>query len=399
MKVVLVTSFEDYFVEQDTLPELARRGVEVFARFEAKECGRYDFRAFKAENVDLILHMNEVGSHSASQKLSQLAREAGIPIRALSRKKASWTFLPSPLDNGPESLPKPETDERLLRPRSRSHGFTAAATLVDLGATDEAAPVALPDGGLLHPGLSSVDGEPVPDRVRTYITTTRFDRKDARLRDVIRLVVAHGITEYDRVFAAVEAGRQTGVFPRLIRQKGEDLPKLVRSMLAHELSEAATKDESRHVIIDRDDKDALEGIGLVRPEGVVQIGSQAAFEKVKEHALRAAAEASARGEDPLRAGMLASREKALEYGVDLADGDAEIAALVKEEEATMKSGKVVPMHKDQVTDITDEVSTLRARVAELEKLAKAHEALTNLVKLGYMTPLEAAAKLFPSEAP
>lgn len=37
MKVILVTSFEDYFLEQDTLPALAARGVEVVVRFEARK--------------------------------------------------------------------------------------------------------------------------------------------------------------------------------------------------------------------------------------------------------------------------------------------------------------------------------------------------------------------------
>lgn len=347
MKVVLVTSFEDYFVEQDTLPELTRRGIEVVSRFEAKACARYDFETFKASGVTLILHMNEVGAHSASAKLSQMARDAGIPIRALSRKKASWTFLPAPLDNGPESLPKPP-EERLLRPRTHSQGFAVAATLADVNANrdEEPGPLDLPDGGQLHANIGD-DTAAVPEKVRTHIITTRFDRKQARLRDIVRLVVAHGITDYARVFEAVSAGRATGVFPRLIRQKADDLPKLVRSMLAHELSEMSGTHHDLHLF--KEDQPAFASIGL----GTVPAGA---------------------------------------YTVSV---DAAKVAL--DEEDTMTSGKVVPMTK--TTEATaDDRARLEARIAELEKLEQAHAALRNLVKLGYMTALEAAAKLFP-EAP
>lgn len=347
MKVVLVTSFEDYFLEQDTLPELARRGVEVFSRFEAKACGRYDFHAFKAEGVDLILHMNEVGSHSASEKLSQLARDAGIPIRALSRKKASWTFLPPGLDGAPPSLDGPPSapdSGRTLRARSHRHGFGIAATLADVGAngdSPEPGPLDLGEGLVLHPGLSPDPEVSVPDPVRQHIVTTRFSRKEARLRDVVRLVVAHGITDYARVFAAVDQGRQMGVFPRLVRMKREDLPKLVRSMLAHEMNDMKGKTHNLHLY--QEDQPALASLGL--------------------------------------------DTEATRHRVDVAE-----AIAVLEEEDTMTSGKVVPMQKPETAD---EMTKLRARVAELEKLEQAHAALSRLVALGYMTSTEAALKLFP----
>lgn len=93
MRAALFTSFPDRFVNEKILPDLSRRGVEVVLIDQASRAARYDLRAYRLE---VVLYMNEMGGHSFSHVLSRLAREAGVTIRALSRKKASWTFLPSP---------------------------------------------------------------------------------------------------------------------------------------------------------------------------------------------------------------------------------------------------------------------------------------------------------------
>lgn len=93
MRAALFTSFPDRFVNEKILPDLSRRGVEVVLVDECKRAERYDLRAYR---LDIVLHMNEMGGHSFSHVLSKLAREAAVTIRALSRKKASWSFLQSP---------------------------------------------------------------------------------------------------------------------------------------------------------------------------------------------------------------------------------------------------------------------------------------------------------------
>jgi len=101
------------------------------------------------------------------------------------------------------------------------------------------------------------------------------------------------------------------------------------------------------------------------------------------------------GEDPVKAGMRAAQERAKDYGVDLTDEGGALETLLTEEEPTMANGaKVVPMNPSETATLEGEVARLRARVAELEKLEKAHAALKTLVGLGMMTAEEAAAKLF-----
>jgi hypothetical protein len=93
MRAALFTSFPQRFINEKILPDLSRRGVDVVLVDETSRVGRYDLRAYK---LDVVLHMNEMGGHSSSHILSRLAREIGLTVRALSRKKASWTFLPAP---------------------------------------------------------------------------------------------------------------------------------------------------------------------------------------------------------------------------------------------------------------------------------------------------------------
>lgn len=93
MRAALFTSFPERFVNEKILPDLSRRGVEVVLVDEACRADRYDLQAYALE---VVLHMNELGGHSNSHILSRVARAAGVTFRALSRKKASWSFLPSP---------------------------------------------------------------------------------------------------------------------------------------------------------------------------------------------------------------------------------------------------------------------------------------------------------------
>lgn len=354
MKVVLVSSFEERFLEQDTLPELARRGIEVVSRFEAKDARSYDFHHFKRTGVSLILHMHEVGPHCSSEALSRLAREAEIPIKALSRKKASWTFLPPPRDGGPPSM-KPEaslpnTPAVEKRRGLGSHlGTLNIATGVTAAFKEEREYFKLAEG-FLHASLSS--DIPLPPDVEKFLKQTRFDRRTARLRDVVQLVLGHNIKDPDRVLSAVMEGRETGVFPRLMRLKKDDIPKLVAGILEQETGPGEAG-KVVHMTLDAKDRERFEAIGLTDPN----------LATLEESAARAA----------------------------------------KLQEEEMQNAKVVPMQKPM-----DELDKLKAKVAEmekqhaeyaeviagLEKFKKAHAALRTLVQVGMMSPVEAAEKLF-----
>ncbi len=85
MRAALFSCFPSYFLERKILPELRRRGVEVVLVDDPKRCESVDLSA-----VELVLHMVEMGGHSHSFVLSKVCRLAGIPVRALSRKTASW---------------------------------------------------------------------------------------------------------------------------------------------------------------------------------------------------------------------------------------------------------------------------------------------------------------------
>ena len=93
MRAALFTSFPERFIQDKILPDLSRRGVEVVLIDETSRVARYDLREYR---LDVVLHMHEMGGHSASHVLSKLAREACVTVRALSRKSASWFFLPAP---------------------------------------------------------------------------------------------------------------------------------------------------------------------------------------------------------------------------------------------------------------------------------------------------------------
>ena len=303
LRVVLVTAFEESFLQQDTLPELARRGVEVVARFPASRVESYDLPRLKEHGVQLILHMVEKGSHSSSEKLSTLARTAGLPIRALSRKKASWTFLPPPRDEEATSRSGlrlvPEVDERKeggVAEESWSEVLRQYEVFAGLVATEEA---------------------------RQYIRESGFNRRGAHLRDVVRLFVhGCGVRSEDQLLEVVRIGRDQQTFPRLYRLNAEKLPKLVRSMLAQELGQKCEPSE--------DESDDEGGPSSVR--------------EVEMHAIT----------------------------------------------STSESAKDEPSERS----LEKEIIELRARVAQLERLEQAHEAMRSLVRLGYMTAAEAAERLF-----
>lgn len=107
MKVALITSFQTWFLQRHIYPQFKRRGIEIVLETTAKRIGRV-----KLENrgIEVVLHMTEVGPHSDSYKLSEACRKAGIPLRSLSRKKASWDFLPPP------ALPDPEDEQDVPHP-------------------------------------------------------------------------------------------------------------------------------------------------------------------------------------------------------------------------------------------------------------------------------------------
>lgn len=102
MRVVLVTQFQRRFLEQDTLPALRKRGVEVVEQWDPRRLPPFlTFELMKAKGVEMILVMTEVGGHSDAEVLARQARTAGLQLRALSRKKASWSFLPPPAPTPP----------------------------------------------------------------------------------------------------------------------------------------------------------------------------------------------------------------------------------------------------------------------------------------------------------
>jgi hypothetical protein len=397
MKVILVTSFEDYFLEQDTLPALAARGVEVVVRFEARNVENYDLAKYKREGVEMILHMHEVGPHAASWRLTERAKEAGLPVRALSRKKASWTFLPAPATPDPPAPPSIPESERVLRPRSRGHdGVTTTTMMLANGAaSEEEKERPFPAGGaMLHPGLHPKDDAAIPDRVRDFITVTRFDRKSARLRDVIRLVIAHNVTDYKSVLEAVTQGRSRGVFPCLLRLKPEQLPKLTKSMLAHELNEMRGK--AHAVTLFHEDRAQLASLGLTAPEAGYTVDTEAALAALKDDDEPAGPDSFGGSDFPPieeeKTDMSAWEGSEMQRQAEMERERA--AAKAKQDGLPAALSAPLPRRAPDPGPVADELTRLRARVAELEKLEKAHAALKTLVGLGVMTAQEAAEKLF-----
>ena len=356
LRVVLVTSFAESHLKQDTLPELARRGVEIVVRCDAHHAGnKLDLRDLKERRgVELILNMHELGGHSDMEKLTSQARLVGLPIRALSRKKASWgAFLPPPLD-APAPVCAPPAP--LTAPRRT---LRRIAWPLDLEDDDE------PESFALYRAMT---GDPeTRRRLQRWADVHEFKIRTAKLRDIVRYFLevhrdyrALGFTERQRdamILESVVIGRTEGVFPRLVRIKGDDIPRLVASIIRDE--EAATSDGGG----DGDGEgDANEG--STKEVDEMSSGPQS----VEEHA------------SPPSASNVPTPDVSIpSIGVELiAYGEsAALRARIAELEA-------VRAERDQ----------LRARVAELEKREAAFQAFQQLVEQGYMTPGEAAERLF-----
>lgn len=88
-RAILFTEFPPDFISTKIVPELRKRGVDVVWIDKPVSCDQINFKTIGA---DLVLHMHEMGSHPNSAKITRVCKNAGIPVRALSRKKASWPF-------------------------------------------------------------------------------------------------------------------------------------------------------------------------------------------------------------------------------------------------------------------------------------------------------------------
>lgn len=85
MRAVLFTEFPERFVHEKIVPELRTRGVDVVHVASIETCERVAY-----VGVDVVLNMHEMGGHTWSQKLTRVCSKAGVPVRALSRKKSAW---------------------------------------------------------------------------------------------------------------------------------------------------------------------------------------------------------------------------------------------------------------------------------------------------------------------
>lgn len=103
-RIGLVTAFPDRFVADTILPELHRRGLVVAYRETPK---RVEANGLRRANLDVVLFMVEMASHSISNRISGACEKAGIPLQALSRKKASWTNLPDPIESSEIEMEEP----------------------------------------------------------------------------------------------------------------------------------------------------------------------------------------------------------------------------------------------------------------------------------------------------
>lgn len=343
LRVILATLFAESYLLQDTLPELARRGVEVVVRCEPKHVQNLDLGdLMERKGVEMLLHMHEMATHSDSERISNQARLAGLPVRALSRKKSSWAFLPAPLDAAPlwgglsaspssSDMAPPSASGRVLR------SFSGLPTEpVDDDDDDEPAEIRL---------LQRIADDPaVHQRIIDHVQKEGLVRKEARLRDVVRYyLVAYadyrdsGITDEERdemLVTSVLAARDDGTFPRLMKVKSSELPKLVRSLIQDE-----TRRSAEFV--------STEAVSSGAPDESSATSMSVAHKEEAEEAM------------PMHG--------------------------VVNEEVTASAGGDASV---------DELARLRARVAELEKLGAAFTAFQTLVDQGYISSVEAAERLF-----
>ncbi len=89
MRVALVTNFPARFVNEKIIPDLQQRGIHIAIVETPTRAARIDLGAI---NIEQVLFMNELTSHGESDALSDRCKDFKIPIRALSRKKASWPW-------------------------------------------------------------------------------------------------------------------------------------------------------------------------------------------------------------------------------------------------------------------------------------------------------------------
>jgi hypothetical protein len=96
-RVAIYSKFPARFMESKILPKLRRRDMEI-AFVEAPK------KALPSQlsNVDYVLLMTEMGSHAETAVVKKACELAKKPIRALSRKEASWDVLPAERWEEPE---------------------------------------------------------------------------------------------------------------------------------------------------------------------------------------------------------------------------------------------------------------------------------------------------------
>ena len=246
LRVVLVTGFAESHLQQDTLPELARRGVEIVTRVAPTHVSKLDLKDLRErKGVELVLLMHEVCGHAESGLLLQAARAADVPVQTLSRKKASWSFLPAPLQPH-----EPDPADAMEVSASSSDLALEMPPSTRILRSVAGAPTIRDDEDDLDPELRLVRNIVVDstlrERIYEYVRENGLTRKEVRLRDAVRYYLfvysdyeELGITRERRdemVLESVRAGRDDGTFPRLFRVKSQDLPRLVRSYIADEES-------------------------------------------------------------------------------------------------------------------------------------------------------------------
>lgn len=135
MKAVLVTDFPERFVNESILPELSRR-VEVVLVASHYRVRSVDLASYAP---DVVLRMNEMVGHSSSDVLIRYCREQGIPLQSLSRKKSTWTFLPSPKEK--EEMNQNHPSNRPIQANGRATIGDAPGVREAIQAVGNATPV------------------------------------------------------------------------------------------------------------------------------------------------------------------------------------------------------------------------------------------------------------------
>lgn len=115
-RVALASDFPDQTLVQNTVLELEVRGMVVEVVDEVSRVANMDLAG---RGVEVVFHMHELGSHPNSERLSQVCKAQGIPVRAISRKKASWaSFLPDPVYVAKRPTMPPPPKEKTMTQQS-----------------------------------------------------------------------------------------------------------------------------------------------------------------------------------------------------------------------------------------------------------------------------------------